>query len=177
MDIRLVVLSILLVSVSGRLHRRLCPKSRYLSVTSSDITTLKELQHDHEKNMSTNAMRCYRRMLRHKPSVCDLTQRDPLILTLERVLLTVEVLKNMSVSAQNDTVKQALMVYLKLKDDLMVCRGSSEYNEPTSPELKLWLHHLQHFKEAASPDCVQEAVILSLIPLRVEDVTCWALNH
>ncbi|XP_077334724.1 interferon lambda-2-like [Lithobates pipiens] len=177
MDIRLVVLSILLVSVSGRLHRRLCPKSRYLSVTSSDITTLKELQHDHEKNMSTNAMRCYRRMLRHKPSVCDLTQRDPLILTLERVLLTVEVLKNMSVSAQNDTVKQALMVYLKLKDDLMVCRGSSEYNEPTSPKLKLWLHHLQHFKEAASPDCVQEAVILSLIPLRVEDVTCWALNH
>ncbi|XP_077334717.1 interferon lambda-2-like [Lithobates pipiens] len=177
MDIRLVVLSILLVSVSGRLHRRLCPKSRYLSVTSSDITTLKELQHDHEKNMSTNAMRCYRRMLRHKPSVCDLTQRDPLILALERVSLTVEVLKNMSVSAQNDTVKQALMVYLKLKDDLMVCRGSSEYNEPTSPELKLWLHHLQHFKEAASPDCVQEAVILSLIPLRVEDVTCWALNH
>ncbi|XP_077334714.1 interferon lambda-2-like [Lithobates pipiens] len=177
MDIRLVVLSILLVPVSGRLHRRLCPKSRYLSVTSSDITTLKELQHDHEKNMSTNAMRCYRRMLRHKLSVCDLTQRDPLILTLERVSLTVEVLKNMSVSAQNDTVKQALMVYLKLKDDLMVCRGSSEYNEPTSPELKLWLHHLQHFKEAASPDCVQEAVILSLIPLRVEDVTCWALNH
>ncbi|XP_077334728.1 interferon lambda-2-like [Lithobates pipiens] len=177
MDIRLVVLSILLVSVSGRLHRRLCPKSRYLSVTSSDITTLKELQHDHEKNMSTNAMRCYRRMLRHKPSVCDLTQRDPLILTLERVSLTVEVLKNMSVSAQNDTVKQALMVYLKLKDDLLVCRGSSEYNEPTSPELKLWLHHLQHFKEAASPDCVQEAVILSLISLRVEDVTCWALNH
>ncbi|XP_077334726.1 interferon lambda-2-like [Lithobates pipiens] len=177
MDIRLVVLSILLVSVSGRLHRRLCPKSRHLSVTSSDITTLKELQHDHEKNMSTNAMRCYRRMLRHKPSVCDLTQRDPLILTLERVSLTVEVLKNMSVSAQNDTVKQALMVYLKLKDDLILCRGSSEYNEPTSPELKLWLHHLQHFKEAASPDCVQEAVILSLISLRVEDVTCWALNH
>lgn len=83
----------------------------------------------------------------------------------------------MSVSAQNETVKQALMVFLKLKDDLMVCRGSPENNESTSPELKLWLHHLQHFKETASPDCVQEAVILSLIPLRVEDVTCWALNH
>ncbi|XP_073468368.1 interferon lambda-3-like [Aquarana catesbeiana] len=177
MDIRLLVLSTLLVAVSGRLHRRLCPKSRYLSVTSSDITTLKELQHDHEKNMSTNAMRCYRRMLRHKPSVCDLTQRNRLILTLERVSLTVEVLTNMSVSAQNETVKQALMVFLKLKDDLMVCRGSPENNESTSPELKLWLHHLQHFKETASPDCVQESVILSLIPLRVVDVTCWALNH
>ncbi|XP_040210498.1 interferon lambda-3-like [Rana temporaria] len=177
MDIRLVVLSILLVAVSRRLHRRLCTKSRYLSVTSSDITTLKEMQHDYEKNVSTNAMRCYRRMLRHKPSVCDLTQRDRLILTLERVSLTVEVLTNISVSAQDESVKQALMVFLKLKDDLMVCRGSPEYNEPTSPELKLWLHHLQHFKEAASPDCVQEAVILSLIPLRVEDVTCWALSH
>lgn len=177
MDIRLVVLSILLVAVSGHLHRRLCPKSRYLSVTSSDITTLKELQHDQEKNMSTNAIRCYRRMLRHKPSVCDLTQRDRLMLTLERVSLTVGVLTNMSTSAQSETVKQALMLFLKLKDDLMVCRGSPEDSKPTAPELKLWLHHLQHFKETAPLDCVQEAVILSLIPLRVEDVTCWALNH
>ncbi|XP_018416764.1 PREDICTED: interferon lambda-3-like [Nanorana parkeri] len=177
MDIRLMVLSIILVAVSGRLHKRLCPMSRYLSVASSDLTTLKQLQHDQEKNMSTNAMRCYRRMLRHKPSVCDLTQRDRLILTLERVSLTVDVLTNMSVSAQPDTIKQSLMVFLKLRDDLKVCRGSPEYSEPTSPELKLWLHHLQRFKETASPDCVQEAVILSLIPLRVEDVTCWALNQ
>ncbi|KAM5191464.1 uncharacterized protein ACMZJ9_017945 [Mantella aurantiaca] len=177
MDIRLVVLNILLVAVSGRLHRRICPISRYLSVTSSDITTLKELQHDHEKNMSTNAMRCYRRMLRHKPSVCDLTQRYRLTLTLERVLLAVDVLTNMSTSVHSDAVKQSLLVFLKLRDDLMVCRGSPEYSEPTSPELKLWLHHLQRFKESASTDCVQEAVILSLIPLRVEDVTCWALNN
>ncbi|KAM5191459.1 uncharacterized protein ACMZJ9_017492 [Mantella aurantiaca] len=177
MDIRLVVLNILLVAVSGRLHRRICPMNRYLSVTSSDITTLKELQHDHEKNMSTNAMRCYRRMLRHKPSVCDLTQRDRLILTLERVSLTVDILTNMSTSSHHDTVNQSLLLFLKLKDDLMGCRGSPEYSEPNSPELKLWLHHLQQFKETASPDCVQEGVILSLIPLRVEDVTCWALNQ
>ncbi|XP_068127962.1 uncharacterized protein [Hyperolius riggenbachi] len=177
MDIRLVVLSLLLVAVSGRPHKRLCPMSRYSSVASSDITALKQLQHDHERNASTNATRCYRRMLRHKPSVCDLTPRDRIILTLERVSLAVDVLANMSTSPLRDAVTRSLMVFLRLKDDLMICRGSADQSEPTSPELKLWLAHLQHFKEVASTDCVQDAVILSLISLRVEDVTCWALNQ
>ncbi|KAM9330384.1 uncharacterized protein PAF06_012780 [Gastrophryne carolinensis] len=177
MDMRLVILSFVLLAVAGLPRMRVCRKSRYSSVSPSDITTLKQLQHDHEKKMSANAMKCYKRMLKHKPSVCDLTPSDRLILTLERVSLTVEVLNNMSTSTHSDAVTPSLTVFLKLKDDLMTCRGSPEISDPTSTALKAWLHHLQHFKKTSSPDCIQEAVILSLIPLRVEDVTCWALNR
>lgn len=177
MDLRLVLLSFILVAVMGRPHVSVCRTSRYLSVPPSDITTLRQLQHEREKNMSSNATRCYKRMLRHKPSVCDLTQSDRLMITLERVSLTVEVLKNMSTSTLPDAVTPSLAVFLRLKDDLMTCRGPTTLREATSAPLRAWLHHLQHYKETASPDCIQDAVILSLLPLRVEDVTCWALSH
>ncbi|XP_063809375.1 interferon lambda-3-like [Pseudophryne corroboree] len=174
MDIRLVTITIPVVAVCGSPHRRHCPVYRYLSVSPTDVKLLRQLQSDSEKNMSINATRCYRRMMKHKPTVCDLEPSDRLILTLERVSLAADVLTNMSTSAVPDAVSQSLMAFLTLRDDLMICRESPEYRESASQRLRPWLHHLQRFTEAASPECVQAAVLLSLISLRVEDVTCWA---
>ncbi|XP_071979606.1 interferon lambda-2-like [Engystomops pustulosus] len=175
MDIRLVVLSIVLVAVSGHPHRRRCPMSRYKSLSTEDITVIRQLQNDHTQNMSSSALRCYRRMIRHKPSVCDLKSSDRLIMTLKRITITTEVLANLSTSAVPDPVSQSLMMLLKIKDDLLICRGSpGQDGGTTSEQLKPWLHHLQHFVEEASPQCLQDAVILGLIPLLVEDVGCWA---
>ncbi|XP_075042029.1 interferon lambda-2-like [Mixophyes fleayi] len=177
MDIRLVVLTVLFVAVSGYPHGRHCPVSRYITVSPTDIKLLKQLQSESEKNMTINSMRCHRRMLKRKPFVCDLKPSDRLILTLERVSLTVDVLANMSTSALPDPVSQSLMVFLKLRDDLMICKKTPVYSELASKRLRKWLRYLQRFKEAASPECVQDAVLLSLISLRVEDVSCWALNN
>ncbi|XP_056395065.1 interferon lambda-3-like [Hyla sarda] len=174
MDIRLVVFSILLVAVTGHPHRRRCPMSRYKSVSSTDITGIRQLQNEHEKNMSTSAIKCYRRMMRHKPSVCDLKPSDRLILTLERVTVTTEVLANLSTSAVPDPVSQSYMMFLRIRDDLLICRELSGHSKTPSEELKPWLHHLQHFVEEASAQCLQDAVLLGLIQLLVEDVGCWA---
>ncbi|KAM4019992.1 uncharacterized protein ACNLHF_000588 [Anomaloglossus baeobatrachus] len=176
MDIRLVVFSIVLVAVTGHPHRRRCPMSRHQSVSSSDIRVIRQLQNGHEKNMSTSAIKCYKRMMRHKPSVCDLMASDRLILTLERVTITTEVLANLSTFAVPDLASQSLMRFHKIRDDLLICRGSPGHSKTPSEELKPWLHHLKHFVEEASPQCLQEAVLLSLIPLLVEDVGCWALG-
>ncbi|XP_075690587.1 interferon lambda-2-like [Rhinoderma darwinii] len=174
MDIRLVVFSIVLVAVTGHPQRRSCPTSRYKSVSSADIRVIRQLQNEHEKNMSTSAMKCYRRMMRHKPSVCDLTSSDRLILTLGRVTVTTEVLENLSTSAVPDPVSQSLMILLKIRDDLLICKDTPGHSGTPSEQLKAWLHHLQQFMEAASPQCLQDAVLLSLIQLMVEDVGCWA---
>ncbi|XP_077344757.1 interferon lambda-3-like [Lithobates pipiens] len=177
MDIRLLALTIFIAVVSGRPHGKTCPLSRYLSVSSADMTVLRQLQHGHENAMSIKAMSCYRRMLRHKPSACDLTSSDALLLTLEQVSLVIDVLSDMSTFAVTDPVTQALMIFLKMKDDLMTCRESMEYSGPASPQLKAWLDHFQHFQEVVPLDCVRHAVLLNLITLRMENVTCWALNQ
>ncbi|XP_068103957.1 interferon lambda-3-like [Hyperolius riggenbachi] len=130
-----------------------------------------------ENVMSVNAMKCHKRMLRNKPSVWDLPPSDRLILTLEQVSLVVDVLTEMSSFALPDPVTQGLMVFLKLKDDLMTCKDSLDYSEPTSSQLKAWLAHFQRFQKVASPECVQEAVMLGLLRLRVEDVRDWAHNQ
>ncbi|XP_071980783.1 interferon lambda-2-like [Engystomops pustulosus] len=174
MDMRLVVLSIVLVAVSGHPHRRRCPMSRYKSLSTEDITAIRQLQNDHTQNMSSSALRCYRRMIRHKPSVCDLKASDRLTMTLKRITITTEVLANLSTSAVPDPVSQSLMMLLKIKYDLLICRGSQGQDDGPSDQLKPWLLHLQHFVDESSPQCLQDAVILSLIPLLVEDVGCWA---
>ncbi|XP_069800153.1 uncharacterized protein [Dendropsophus ebraccatus] len=174
MDMRLVVLSIVLVAVTGHPHRRRCPMSRYKSVSSADIMAIRQLQNYHEKNMSTSAIKCYKRMMRHKPSVCDLKPSDRLILTLERVTVTTDVLANLSISAGPDPVSQSHIMFLRIRNDLLICRELSGHSKTPSEELKPWLHHLQHFVEEASPQCLQDAVLLGLIQLLVEDVGCWA---
>ncbi|XP_040262307.1 interferon lambda-3-like [Bufo bufo] len=174
MDVRLVVFCILFVAVTGHPHKRRCSMSRYKSVSSTDIKMIKGLQNEHEKDISTSAMKCYRRMMRHKPSVCDLNPSDRLILTLKRVTITAEILANLATSDVLDPVSQSLMMFLKIRDDLLICRESSEYSSTPSEELMPWLHHLQQFLEEASPQCLQDAVLLSLISLMVEDVGCWA---
>ncbi|CAN2391274.1 Interferon [Pristimantis euphronides] len=174
MDIRLVLFSILLVAVTGNPHNRPCPMSRYKSVSSEDMTMIKQLQMEHEKNMSTDAIKCYRRMMRHKPSVCDLMPSDRLILTLERVSVTVDVLENMSTSDVAEPGSQSLRIFLQLRNDLMSCKESPGFSRTPSKQLKSWLHHLQHFMDMASPECLQDAVLLSLISVMVEDVGCWA---
>ncbi|XP_044162232.1 uncharacterized protein LOC122946576 [Bufo gargarizans] len=160
MDVRLVVFCILLVAVTGHPHKRRCLMSRYKSASSADIKMIRQLQNEHEKNMSTSAMKCYKRMMRHKPSVCDLKSSDRLILTLERVTITTEVLANLSTSAVPDPVSQSLT-----GDDLLICRESPGHSKTPSEELKPWLHHLHHFVDEASPQCLQDAVLLSLISL------------
>ncbi|XP_063794045.1 interferon lambda-3-like [Pseudophryne corroboree] len=177
MNVRLVAVIVLAVAVSGSPHGSHCHVSRYLSVSPTDVTALRQLQGVSEKDMSSNATRCYRRMMKHKPSVCDLEPSDRLILTLERVSLAADVLTSMSSSALSDAVSQSLMAFLTLRDDLMICRESPEYREPASQRLRPWLHHLQRFKETASPECVRDAVLLGLISLRVEDVSCWAVRN
>ncbi|KAM4019990.1 interferon lambda-3-like [Anomaloglossus baeobatrachus] len=173
---RLVVFTIVLVAVTGHPHRRRCPMSRHQSISSSDIRVIRQLQNEHEKNMSTSALKCYRRMIKHKPSVCDLMASDRLILTLERVKITTEVLTNLSTPAVPDPASQSLMMFLRVKDDLLICRELPGHSKTPSEKLKPWLHHLQHFMEEASPQCLQEAVLLSLIPLVVEDIGCWAFG-
>ncbi|XP_063794043.1 interferon lambda-3-like [Pseudophryne corroboree] len=177
MDVRLVAVTVLAVAVSGSPHGRRCHVSRYLSVSPTDITALRQLQGVSEKDLSSKAMRCYRRMMKHKPSVCDLEPSDRLILTLERVSLAADVLTSMSSSALSDAVSQSLMAFLTLRDDLMICRESPEYREPASKRLRPWLQRLQRFKKAASQACVRNAVLLSLLSLRVEDVSCWAIRN
>ncbi|XP_075178689.1 interferon lambda-2-like [Anomaloglossus baeobatrachus] len=173
--VRLVVFSIVLVAVTGHPYRRCCSMARYQSLSSTDIRVIRQLQNEHEKTMSISAIKCYRRMMRHKPSVCDLMASDRLILTLERVTVTTEVLTNLSTSAVPDLVSQTLMMFLKIRDDLLICRELSGHSKPPSEELKPWLHHLQHFVEQESSQCLQEAMLLILIiPLMIEDVACWA---
>ncbi|XP_040262309.1 interferon lambda-3-like [Bufo bufo] len=172
MDIRLVVFCILLVAVTGHPHKRRCPISRYKSVSSADIKMIRELQNEYEKKKCTRATKCCKGMMRHKPSVCDLESSDRLILTLERVTITTEVLANLSTSAVPVPVSQSLMMFLKVRDDLLICRESPGNSKTPSEELKPWLHHLQHFVKEASPQCLQDAVLLNLIPLMVEDIGC-----
>ncbi|KAM4019282.1 interferon lambda-3-like [Anomaloglossus baeobatrachus] len=174
MDVRLVVFSLVLVAVTGHPHQRRCPMSRYQSLSSTDIRVIRQQQNEHEKDMSTSAIKCYRSMRRHKPSVCDLTPSDRLILILKRVSLTVDVLQSMSTSGATDPGSQSLMIFLKLRDDLTICKESPGISETLSEDLKPWLHHLQDFKNEESPQCLQDAVLLGLIPLLVEDVGCWA---
>ncbi|XP_075180964.1 uncharacterized protein LOC142251801 [Anomaloglossus baeobatrachus] len=114
-----------------------------------------------------------RKMMRHKPSVCDLIASDRLYLILERVTITSEVLASLSTSAVSDPASQSLMMFLKIKDDLLICRESPGHSKTPSEKLKPWLHHLQHFVEEESSQCLQEAVLLSLISLLVEDIGCW----
>ncbi|XP_069610564.1 uncharacterized protein [Ranitomeya imitator] len=174
MDVRLVVVfTLVLVAVTGLPHQRRCPMSRYQSVSSADIRVIRQLQNEHEKDMSTSAIKCYRNMMRHKPSVCDLMPSDRLILILERVSQTLDVLQSKSTSGATDVGPQSLMIFHKLRDDLMICKESTGISETPSEELKPWLHHLQHFKDLASPQCLQDAVLLGLIPILVEDVGCW----
>ncbi|KAM3912247.1 interferon lambda-3-like [Leptodactylus fuscus] len=174
MDIRLVVFCILLVAVTGRPHRRRCTMSKYKKVSADDITVIKKLQNEQETMMSSNAIRCYSMMMRHKQSVCDLEPSDRLLLTWNRVSITVDVLENMSASGALDSGSRSLMVFLRLRDDLMICKESSGFIETPSEHLKPWLHHLQKFMDEESPQCLQDAVILGLIQLLVEDVGCWA---
>ncbi|XP_073494064.1 interferon lambda-3-like [Phyllobates terribilis] len=174
MDIRLVVFSLVLVAVTGHPHRRRCSMSRYQLVSSADMRMIKQLKNVHEKTMSTSAIKCYRRMVRHKLSVCDLNASDRLILTLERVTTTTEVLANLSISFAPDLVSQSLIMFLKIREDLLICKESPGHSKTPSDELKPWLHHLHHFIKEESSQCLQEAVLLSLISLVVEDIGCWA---
>ncbi|KAM4019311.1 interferon lambda-3-like [Anomaloglossus baeobatrachus] len=124
--------------------------------------------------MSTSAITCYRRMMRHKPSVCYLIVSDSLTLIFKRVTLTTKVLENLSTSAVPDPASQSLMMFFRIRDDLLIFRESTGHSKTPSEKLKPWLDHLQHFVVEESSQCLQEAVLLSLIPLLVEDIGCWA---
>ncbi|OCT66339.1 hypothetical protein XELAEV_18042595mg [Xenopus laevis] len=99
---------------------------------------------------------------------------DRLILTLERVTLAVDVLTNMSESPLSEFISQPLEFFRSLEDDLKHCRKSPLNSDPPSQQLMPWLNHLKHFREKVSSQCVQDAVLLSLIQLLIEDVMCWA---
>ncbi|XP_040262299.1 interferon lambda-3 [Bufo bufo] len=169
MDIRLLALLVSLVVVGGRPHRRLCPLFQHSSMSTSEVKSLRHLRNDQQKKISGDGVKCYTTMTRHKTSICDLTPSDRLILTLERVSLTLDVLTNMSTS---DTVTNSMKAFLKLRDQLTICRELPKYSDPASEQLEPWLSHLQDFKEKASPQCVQDAVVLNLISLRMQNVMC-----
>uniref|UniRef100_A0A6I8Q2F1 Interferon lambda-3 n=1 Tax=Xenopus tropicalis TaxID=8364 RepID=A0A6I8Q2F1_XENTR len=99
---------------------------------------------------------------------------DRLILTLERVTMAVDVLTNMTESPLSEFVTQPLEFFHSLEDDLKHCRKSPLYSDPPSQQLMPWLNHLKHFRERVSSQCVQDAVLLSLTQLLIEDVMCWA---
>ncbi|XP_044162214.1 interferon lambda-3-like [Bufo gargarizans] len=122
-----------------------------------------------QKKISGDGVKCYTTMTGHKTSICDLKPSDRLILTLERVSLTLDVLTNMSTS---DTVTNSMKAFLKLRDQLIICRELPEYSDPASEQLEPWLSHLQDFKDKASAQCVQDAVMLNLISLRMQNVMC-----
>uniref|UniRef100_A0A6I8PVB1 Interleukin 28B (interferon, lambda 3), gene 1 n=1 Tax=Xenopus tropicalis TaxID=8364 RepID=A0A6I8PVB1_XENTR len=102
---------------------------------------------------------------------------DRLILTLERVTLAVDVLTNMTESPLAKLLSLPLTMLLSLEDDLKICRKSPLYSDPPSEQLMPWLHHLKHFREKVSSECVQDAVLLSLTQLLIEDIMCWANNE
>ncbi|OCT68131.1 interferon lambda-3 [Xenopus laevis] len=172
--IRLAVMMVLLVTVTAHPHRRHCHMSRYRSLSPSDIRAVRHLHNEHEKSPFSDGIKCYRKMIRQKPSVCDLQESDRLILTLERVSLAVDVLQNVTESPLTTLVSQPLTMFLSLEDDLKFCRKSPKYSDPPSPKLMPWLNHLKNFRERVPTECVQDAVLLSLIQLRIEDVMCWA---
>ncbi|KAM4696397.1 interferon lambda-2-like [Rhinophrynus dorsalis] len=172
--IRLGAVMVLLVAVSGHPHRRHCHMSRYRSISPSDMRAVRLLQREHEERTFTDGVKCHKKMMRHKPSVCDLRASDRLILTLERVTLTVDVLTNITTSSPSDNLSQPLDVFLALEEDLKFCRMSPVYSDPPSHQLRPWLHHLQHFREKVTLECVQHSVLLSLTHLLMDDVTCWA---
>ncbi|XP_040262304.1 interferon lambda-3-like [Bufo bufo] len=122
-----------------------------------------------QKKISVDGVKCYTTMTGHKTSICNLKPSDRLILTLERVSLTLDVLTNMSTS---DAVTNSIKAFLKLRDQLIICRSLPEYSDPASEQLEPWLSHLQDFKDKASPQCVQDAVVLNLISLRIQNVMC-----
>ncbi|NP_001165234.1 interleukin 28B (interferon, lambda 3), gene 1 precursor [Xenopus tropicalis] len=175
--IRLAAMMALLVTVTAHPHRRHCHMSRYRSVSPSDIRAVRRLHNEHEKSPFSDGIKCYRKMLRQKPSVCDLQASDRLILTLERVTLAVDVLTNMTESPLAKLLSLPLTMLLSLEDDLKICRKSPLYSDPPSEQLMPWLHHLKHFREKVSSECVQDAVLLSLTQLLIEDIMCWANNE
>uniref|UniRef100_A0A6I8T066 Interferon, lambda 3 n=1 Tax=Xenopus tropicalis TaxID=8364 RepID=A0A6I8T066_XENTR len=99
---------------------------------------------------------------------------DRLILTLERVTMAVDVLTNITDSPLSEFVSKPLEFFHSLEDDLKHCRKSPLYSDPPSQQLMPWLNHLKHFRERVSSQCVQDAVLLSLTQLLIEDVMCWA---
>ncbi|OCT68128.1 hypothetical protein XELAEV_18039424mg [Xenopus laevis] len=145
--IRLAAMMVLLVTVTAHPHRRHCHMSRYRSLSPSDIRAVRLLHNEHEKSPFSDGIKCQKKMFRHKPSVCDLKASDKQILTLERVTLAVDVLTNMTESSLSEFVSQPLEFFRSLEDDLKHC---------------------------VSVQCVQDAVLLSLIQLLIEDVMCWA---
>nr|NP_001389911.1 interferon lambda-3-like precursor [Xenopus laevis] len=172
--IRLAAMMVLLVTVTAHPHRRHCHMSRYRSLSPSDIRAIRLLHNEHEKSPFSDGIKCQKKMFRHKPSVCDLKASDKQILTLERVTLAVDVLTNMTESPLSEFVSQPLEFFRSLEDDLKHCRKSPLYSDSPSQKLMPWLNHLKHFRERVSAQCVQDAVLLSLIQLLIEDVMCWA---
>ncbi|OCT66340.1 interferon lambda-3 isoform X2 [Xenopus laevis] len=172
--IRLAAMMVLLVTVTAHPHRRHCHTSRYRSLSPSDIRAVRLLHNEHEKSSTNDGIKCQKRMFRQKPSVCELKASDRLILTLERVTLAVDVLTNMSESPLSEFISQPLEFFRSLEDDLKHCRKSPLNSDPPSQQLMPWLNHLKHFREKVSSQCVQDAVLLSLIQLLIEDVMCWA---
>nr|ANQ43299.1 type III interferon 1 [Xenopus tropicalis] len=145
--IRLAAMMVLLVTVTAHPHRRHCHMSRYRSVSPSDIRAVRRLHNEHEKSPFSDGIKCQKKLFRQKPSVCDLKASDRLILTLERVTMAVDVLTNMTESPLSEFVTQPLEFFHSLEDDLKHC---------------------------VSSQCVQDAVLLSLTQLLIEDVMCWA---
>ncbi|KAG8448904.1 hypothetical protein GDO86_015833 [Hymenochirus boettgeri] len=176
-SITLAILIILLVAVTGHPHRRLCHMAKYRSIPSNSIKAVRLLQNEHEKNPFCEGIKCYRKMFRHKPSVCDLKGSDKLILTLERVSMAAEVLTNLTNSPLTELVSQTIPFLLSLENDLKLCRNSPKNGNPPTQKLIPWLTHLKHFQEEVSLECVQDAVLLSLTRLLIEDVMCWANNE
>ncbi|KAM4641324.1 interferon lambda-3-like [Discoglossus pictus] len=175
--IRLAAMTVLLGIVTAHPLRRHCPMSRYRLVSETDMKTLRHLQERYEDVVVKDGMKCYQRMLRHKPSACKLEASDRLTLTLERVSLAVDVLTNMTDSPLSDLVSQPLEIFSVLEQDLTLCRRSLLFSDPPTQHVKPWLQHLRRYKKMVSSECLQETVILSLIQLLVEDVKCWASSE
>ncbi|NP_001165237.1 interferon, lambda 3 precursor [Xenopus tropicalis] len=172
--IRLAAMMVLLVTVTAHPHRRHCHMSRYRSVSPSDIRAVRRLHNEHEKSPFSDGIKCQKKLFRQKASVCDLKASDRLILTLERVTMAVDVLTNITDSPLSEFVSKPLEFFHSLEDDLKHCRKSPLYSDPPSQQLMPWLNHLKHFRERVSSQCVQDAVLLSLTQLLIEDVMCWA---
>ncbi|KAM4642850.1 interferon lambda-3-like [Discoglossus pictus] len=135
--IRLAAMTVLLGIVTAHPLRRHCPMSRYRSVSETDMKTLRHLQERYEDVVVKDGMKCYQRMLRHKPSACKLEASDRLTLTLERVSLAVDVLMNMTDSPLSDLVSQPLEIFSVLEQDLTLC---------VSPSNRQQIHTLRHPK-------------------------------
>ncbi|XP_071980871.1 uncharacterized protein [Engystomops pustulosus] len=133
-----------------------CYMSKYKKIQPSIMAPARMLQNQQKKRPS-----CHQGLHLRKFKYCDIKGRERLLLTLQRISLVVNVLENMN---KTKVVTQNLEAFSILQGDLMNCEVIK------SPELNSCRHHLHHYRETVTKECLENDVLLSLEWILTEDL-------